>query len=203
MAKVKSVGGRPSKARVAEINETVIIEALKAYLELGIDFHVQDVATAAGVSKQAIYRRWPKKVDLLIDALEKGMEIFLSGFTVDLPEAPIDILRELMSRLFTGDRIMNTRIALNMYEHSLVEPKFSSNFEEWRRRSIEPVVQAVTRLHQACGLPPETAPDKAQTLVDMFHGIGLRAALTRDMSEVDRAATFDRSWELARKMLLN
>ena len=57
--------GRPRNPAV----DTAILQAARALLEeVGCGaFTMEGVATRAGVGKQALYRRWPSKGDLLID----------------------------------------------------------------------------------------------------------------------------------------
>ena len=202
MSNTKSAGGRPSKARVAEINQNIILATLRAYADHGGELNVQDVAQAAGVSKQAIYRRWPSKLELIIDAVETGMDMFLSYFADDLPASPIEALKVLARRLYDGDRVFATRFALSMDAHGAVEPQLRERFDDWERRSIAPIVAAVESLHMACGLPDHSVAEKAQLIIDLFNGAGLRVSLKRSTSDEERGRVFDTTWEYARRMLL-
>lgn len=56
--------------RSARVRASVLTAALKAVAEQGYGaVSMEDVAAAAGVHKTTVYRRWPTKADLVIDAL--------------------------------------------------------------------------------------------------------------------------------------
>lgn len=58
-------GGRSARVREAVLNATADVLAERGYDRLSFE----DVATAAGVHKTSIYRRWPTKPDLVLDAM--------------------------------------------------------------------------------------------------------------------------------------
>ncbi|MFD8554586.1 TetR/AcrR family transcriptional regulator, partial [Streptomyces fradiae] len=62
--------GRPGRPRSAAA-DTAILEATRAALvELGWSgLSMSDVATRAGVAKTTLYRRWPGKNELVVDAV--------------------------------------------------------------------------------------------------------------------------------------
>jgi AcrR family transcriptional regulator len=61
--------GRP---RSAQAHQAIITAALELLVEKGFDgMSLEAVATRAGVGKKTIYRRWPSKAALVIDALSE------------------------------------------------------------------------------------------------------------------------------------
>jgi AcrR family transcriptional regulator len=58
-------GGRSARVRAAVLDATAHVLAERGYDRLS----VEDVAAAAGVHKTSIYRRWPTKPDLVLDAM--------------------------------------------------------------------------------------------------------------------------------------
>ena len=67
--KEAAVRGRPRKAGV----EDAVLEAIVMLVrQHGLEaVTTQMVADAAGVGRQTIYRRWPRREDMLLDALVK------------------------------------------------------------------------------------------------------------------------------------
>ena len=61
---------RPGRPRSERAERAIIEAALALFAECGADaLCIEKVAARAGVGKATIYRRWPGKEDLLIDAL--------------------------------------------------------------------------------------------------------------------------------------
>lgn len=62
--------GRAGRPRSQHAERAIIIAALEEFAESGPDgLGIEKVAARAGVGKATIYRRWPGKEDLLLDAL--------------------------------------------------------------------------------------------------------------------------------------
>ena len=61
---------RPGRPRSEQADRAIIEAALDLFAEHGVEgLCIEDVAARAGVGKATIYRRWPGKEDLLLDAL--------------------------------------------------------------------------------------------------------------------------------------
>jgi AcrR family transcriptional regulator len=61
---------RPGRPRSAQADSAIINAALSLFAESGAEgLCIEKVAARAGVGKATIYRRWPGKEDLLLDAL--------------------------------------------------------------------------------------------------------------------------------------
>jgi AcrR family transcriptional regulator len=61
---------RPGRPRSEQADRAIIDAALSLFAEYGPDgLCIEQVAARAGVGKATIYRRWPGKEDLLLDAL--------------------------------------------------------------------------------------------------------------------------------------
>ena len=62
--------GGPGRPRSEQADQAIIDAALEVFAESGPDgLCIEQVAARAGVGKATIYRRWPGKEDLLLDAL--------------------------------------------------------------------------------------------------------------------------------------
>ena len=78
---------RPGRPRSEEADRAIIDAALCVFAESGVEgLCIEKVAAKAGVGKATIYRRWPGKEDLLLDAL--------AALKTPLPEPRGDSVRE-------------------------------------------------------------------------------------------------------------
>lgn len=78
---------RPGRPRSEQADQAIIDAALCVFAEHGVEgLCIEKVAAKAGVGKATIYRRWPGKEDLLLDAL--------AALKTPLPEPRGDSVRE-------------------------------------------------------------------------------------------------------------
>jgi AcrR family transcriptional regulator len=69
-ASVPSEPRRPGRPRSEQADQAILSAALDLFAECGPDaLCIEQVAAKAGVGKATIYRRWPGKEDMLVDAL--------------------------------------------------------------------------------------------------------------------------------------
>ncbi len=62
---------RPGRPRSEQADQAILAAALDLFAERGPDaLYIEQVAALAGVGKATIYRRWPGKEDMLVDAIE-------------------------------------------------------------------------------------------------------------------------------------
>jgi AcrR family transcriptional regulator len=74
-----AVSRRPGRPRSEQADQAIIDAALSLFAESGPEgLCIEQVAAKAGVGKATIYRRWPGKEDLLLDAI--------AALKVPLPE---------------------------------------------------------------------------------------------------------------------
>src|SRR5215469_17564931 len=61
---------RPGRPRSEQADQAILSAALDLFAESGPDaLCIEQVAAKAGVGKATIYRRWPGKEDMLLDAI--------------------------------------------------------------------------------------------------------------------------------------
>jgi AcrR family transcriptional regulator len=61
---------RPGRPRSEQADQAILSAALDLFAEYGPDaLFIEQVAAKAGVGKATIYRRWPGKEDMLVDAM--------------------------------------------------------------------------------------------------------------------------------------
>jgi AcrR family transcriptional regulator len=91
-------GRRPGRPRSEQAERAIIDAALELFAESGPEgLCIEKVAARAGVGKATIYRRWPGKEDLLLDAL--------AALTVPLPEPKGESVRDDLVALLDAMRL--------------------------------------------------------------------------------------------------
>jgi AcrR family transcriptional regulator len=118
---------RPGRKRSEQSRQAILTAALELVAETGYGgLTVEAIAARAGVGKQTIYRWWPSKADVLLDALTAKASTFvpvpdegsyaadlraflLATFTLGRDPRVVDVLRALMT-------------------HSQLDPAFGERF---------------------------------------------------------------------------
>jgi len=115
--------------------------------------HFEGVARAAGVSKDAVYRRYPDAQALLLDALADQALPTLSG---DLPveEALVAYACEVFSYFASGNGYANLRVHIDGAQYPDV-------LQQYRLRVVEPqighAVRVLERAREDGRIHPETS----------------------------------------------
>lgn len=183
-------GGRP---RDAEIDERVLDAARKLLAERGMRATTVDaVAARAGVSRGAIYRRWPSSDELILDALDEALgqlpgpdpEVASAKFWRDVRDG-LRVAVEGLARPVEQNAI---QLWLGRLTH---QPRLHRRY--WERRVAPRRARAIASLQAgvAAGQVADTGDD-ADLLVDMLAGLLLyRYFLTpREL----RSAESDERW---------
>jgi AcrR family transcriptional regulator len=133
--------GRPRSARA---HGQVLDAALKLFAERGIDGTSMDaIAEASGVSKATIYKHWPDKDALCLEAMahllgrDQPRPVFDSG---DIRADMVATLAYQPPREFSE---LQARIMPHLMAYAARNPAFG---EAWRARVFEPPRQQLTRL---------------------------------------------------------
>ncbi|MGF6222560.1 TetR/AcrR family transcriptional regulator [Pseudomonas sp. YL-218 TE3947] len=85
-----SKGGRPSREVAAKLRNQILEVALRAYSQHGIDgVTLSDIAREARISKRTLYTRFQNRDDLLVAAIEHGIERLLTPLSDTLPAGPL------------------------------------------------------------------------------------------------------------------
>jgi AcrR family transcriptional regulator len=142
-----------------------VLEATGAMLaEVGYEgITIEAVAQAAGVSKNAIYRRWPDKVSMVLDTLEQLAPA--KDHSVDTGDIRADMatmLRAMAEALRGIDGRLATSLASDITRHPELAEAFRARLVEPRREELE---ARVRRAVEAGQLP-------ANSDVELLTGIG-------------------------------
>lgn len=157
--------GRPRSqaSRRAILDAALNLTAEAGYRNLTVD----GIADRAGAGKQTIYRWWPSKDDVLLEALalkaeldipipdtgsyRQDMHAFLTAsFTLGRQHLVIDVLRALMARAQLDDAFGQ---------------RFRGAFLQRRREALAIIVR---RAHERGDLPPHLQPG---TIADIVFGV--------------------------------
>jgi AcrR family transcriptional regulator len=97
---------RPGRPRSAQAHQAILDAAVALFIEDGFEgMSVEAVAARAGAGKATIYRRWPSKEDLVIDAIAQALADAPATDTGSVREDLVQLGRELhglMSSSVTG-----------------------------------------------------------------------------------------------------
>ena len=87
----------PGRPRDPEVDRAILEATIELLAEGGFDeLSIEGVAARAGVGKTTIYRRWPSKVPLVVDALRQQKASVTTEVSPDMST------REALTRLMTG-----------------------------------------------------------------------------------------------------
>jgi AcrR family transcriptional regulator len=113
LSSVKISGARPAPAgdghamrtrrRGAALEDALLQAAWDEVAEVGYaNLTMEGVAARAGTSKAVIYRRWPKRVDLVIAAYRRHVGSIVDNIpdTGDLREDVLDVLRQIRQHYY-------------------------------------------------------------------------------------------------------
>jgi len=171
---------RAGRPRSEQADRAIIEAALELFAESGAEgLCIEQVAARAGVGKATIYRRWPGKEDLLLDAL--------AALQVPLPKPRGESVRDDLTALLDAMRLESAdprrvrQIALLLGEGT----RYPRLLERYVDTVVEPrrdVVRAVLRRGVATGELRDST--NIEAAVDLLTGAMLaRSRLRRDRPE--------------------
>lgn len=162
-------GGRSARVRAAVLSATLSELAKRGYA--GLSFEA--VATRAGVHKTTVYRRWPERPALVLDAL-----LELSERTVPLPDsgslqADLLALAEAIAANLSAPEVAAVLRALIAARH---EPAIAAAVDRYWRARFDLVAEVVRRGVARGELPADVSAD---LLIEALIGpLYLRALVT-------------------------
>ncbi|CAM3566746.1 TetR/AcrR family transcriptional regulator [Isoptericola cucumis] len=173
---------RPGRPRAAG-HDARILDAAGLLLERGEEITVSRVVELSGVSRAAIYRRWPSMTDLVAAALDRGREPY---------EVPLDgdLLENLLTAFAPGARSagrdfpeerFRLRLRLALSDPRLARAYWSSHVAR-RRDALVAVLRAGVERGE---LRPDTDVDAC---IDLVNGVFYYQYVVRGVSLDDPAA---------------
>ena len=151
--------GRP---RSKEFDEAILAATLELAGEVGIKgMSMDELAQRAGVSKATIYRRWPSKEILVLQALQSAMrpldDVDTGGVVEDLRQC----LGQIVARMTTKDRMNDVLPHLiEMATHDVTLRSAVDDYVQNRRVPVRTVLErAIARGELSGDTDIETSMD--------------------------------------------
>ena len=186
---------KPGRPRSERADRDILAAALELFAESGLGgFSIEAVAARAGVGKATIYRRWPGKQDLLLDAMAtvkspmpepagESVRDDLIAMLETMCRDSADPKRTRLLTLLLGEGEACPRL-VQRYKETIVEPRRERVRSVLRRGiatgelrpnvDVEVAMLSLTGAVMAMGKHDagELTPDFAQRLVDeALHGL--------------------------------
>ncbi|RLV56740.1 TetR/AcrR family transcriptional regulator [Aeromicrobium phragmitis] len=136
--------GRPR----TEGHDERILEAVLGLIDRDEPVTVNAVVEASGVSRAALYRRWPRMTDLIAAALDRGRANITLDLSGDVKEAIVAVMfGDLAAVRGVGysERRFRTRLALVMANPELQRAYWTSHVRRRREAMVEALRTAVDR----------------------------------------------------------
>lgn len=131
---------------------------------------MEEVAAAAGVGKQSLYRRWPRKPLLVFAAAFRSVEEVLANLpdTGTLAGDVAEYARN-MDALFSSPQVQD--VTRGILADAMADP---ATLEELRERFIRPQVRAIRIMVDQALARGEVAPDlDTEAIADLLFGAPL------------------------------
>ena len=155
----QSSAGRP---RSEEAHKAILDATLELLIEVGFSaLTVEGVATRAGVGKATIYRRWPSKLPLVIEAFSQlpQLEEVDTGNLVD------DLKKMLRSYLQLFYTTPLAAVLPSLAGERAHDPQLWERFDSVIRSRRQPLVRALERAAERGELSPDLDLDLAADLI--------------------------------------
>lgn len=191
--------GRPSLERAAEIGHLVVEAAILAFVEQGLDISIDQIAQSVGVSKQAVYRRWPSKIALLMDVMDRVMAQVYANLGADLPEGALAALKEVSWRMCRPDGGVRERSIMILMAEALNDAPMPQWLGTWRRKNFDFHLRYVSAVRKA-DQDENRVRIIARVILDMVEGVS-RETYWDGLSDAECASLFDRKWDEVSKLL--
>ncbi|MFE6625113.1 TetR/AcrR family transcriptional regulator [Streptomyces sp. NPDC008086] len=171
---------RPGRPRSAAAATAILAATREALVDLGWSkLTLGDVATRAGVAKTTIYRRWPGKNELVVDAVAElfdELELPDRGSLAADIEGVVLQFAAILDRPEARSGLMAV-VAESTRDEALRERIRESIVERQKRL----VLQGRTRAQTRGELPPESDPEDAARTVDLIFDVVAGAVVHRTL----------------------
>jgi len=179
-------GRAPGRPRDSALEGPVLAATVELLLERDTrEVTVSAITERSGVSRAAVYRRWPSREELIaaaLDSVRSGVEVTPSGSCMDTILATY----EDASQVVDGEvgRLIKKRIALGLENEKLC----ALSWKRHVRRRREPIAAEIRRGIAAGEIDPGV---DVEAMIDLINGVYYYQLGVRAASE-DPAATRER-----------
>jgi len=158
----KASGGSAGRPRSEEAHHAILDATLALLAEVGFSsLTVEGVAARAGVGKATIYRRWPSKVPLVVEAFG-GLPAFVEADTGSLAGDLKAMLRAYLE-LFNETPLATVLPALA--SERAHDPALAELFNPVLRQRRSPLMHVLERAKARGEIPPDTDLELAADLI--------------------------------------
>jgi AcrR family transcriptional regulator len=159
---------RPGRKRSEESRRAILVAALALFSERGYGaVSIEGIAARAGVGKQTIYRWWPSKADVLLEAAAEKADLHVR---LDDHGSYLADLRAFLSDSFALGRTPQVpELLCAMMAQAQVDPAFGERFRAgFLQRRRDALGTILSRAAVRGDLPPHLSPD---TVMDIVFGL--------------------------------
>ncbi len=169
--------GRPGRKRSEDSRQAILAAAFELFGELGYAaLTIEGVAAWAGVGKQTIYRWWPSKADVLLDALAVKADMHIP--VADQGSYRTELRTFLDSSFVLSRRPQVAAMLCALMAQAQTDPAFGDRFREvFLLRRRDALATILNRAGERGDLPAHPSPGVVQDLV--FGVIWYRMLATR------------------------
>jgi AcrR family transcriptional regulator len=140
-------GRGPGRPRNTECDRAIIAATLAALVADGFEgMTIEGVAARAGVGKATIYRRWPRKLDLVLDAVRtRAADSVPMPESADIHTALAQMLEDLRRTMLGPDGPVLRAFVAETYHHPELAEGFRRMFIDPRRTVLRQMVEDAVR----------------------------------------------------------
>lgn len=182
--------GRRGRPRSAVVHDAIVDAAVDLLGECGYDgLTMEGVAARAGVGKATIYRRWPSKFDLVVEALDCLAEE--ANPALDTGDTRADLVAmatRLRDKLTSGPGDVLRGLLVESHRNPDLAHRFRTEFIAPRRAKAKEILQ---RGQERGDIRPDVDLDLAAELVTsvlfyrtMFSGASVSGALPEKLVDL-------------------
>jgi AcrR family transcriptional regulator len=169
---------RPGRRRSEQSRLAILTAAYELVGDIGYArLTIEGIAARAGTGKQTIYRWWPSKADVVLDALATKADLY-----VPIPDEgsyAADLRAFLLASFALGNQYQLIGILRALMAQAQVDPEFWQRFRDTFLQRRRDALAVITGRAQARGdLPPTASPGTVADIV--FGAIWYRILATRE-----------------------
>ena len=172
---------RPGRKRSEQSRLAILTAAYELVGEIGYArLTIEGIAARAGTGKQTIYRWWPSKADVVLDALATKADLHIP--IPDEGSYAADLRAFLLASFALGGQATLIGILRALMAEAQIDPEFWQRFRDGFLQRRRDALGVITGRAQARGdLPPGLSPG---TVADIVFGvIWYRVLATRELPD--------------------
>ena len=172
---------RPGRKRSEQSRLAILTAAYELVGEIGYArLTIEGIAARAGTGKQTIYRWWPSKADVVLDALATKADLHIP--IPDEGSYAADLREFLLASFALGSQATLIGILRALMAEAQIDPEFWQRFRDGFLQRRRDALGVITGRAQARGdLPPGLSPG---TVADIVFGvIWYRVLATRELPD--------------------